>query len=169
MDSFFFRCFISRPLKMSRNVSTKHPGSNPVPKAASRNLAVGKKVVQPLPSKPQPNSILRLEEKVASARNELAAASAGGPRAENLALTLAQRRIVDSPRTNRHFRKVVARKVDFRPDEQIFSHLASLSVLEDDDDDVAGGRKKKPFERPLLDHDPGGSSRLFFLKQLTLF
>jgi hypothetical protein len=87
---------------MSRNIPTKDsnlPRKNPT----------GKKVTKPLPTKPVLNSIVRLEERVVSTRNDLAAATSGGSEAGDIAIALARNRIVHSPRTNRQFRKVVAR------------------------------------------------------------
>jgi len=69
--------------------------------------------------------------------------------AEDVALSLARDRVLNSPRTNLEvlicstlivfhstimsvlqFRKTVARKVDFKPEEKVFSHLASLTIEE---------------------------------------
>ncbi len=116
-----------------------------------------KKVVpKPLPQKPVLNSVLRLGDKVESVRNDLTRARLGGEESNELAVSLARNRIVNSPRTNQQFRKTVARKVDFRPDEQIFSHLASLSVSEDlDEGGQEGLKKRKQLGRPIPDQDPG--------------
>ena len=160
---------------MSRNLSRKVDPKSEV-KAFSRKIAnpAPKKVVaKPLPDKPVLNSVLRLGEKVNSVRDDLNRAKSGGLGADNFAVSLARERIVNSPRTNREFRKVVARKVDFRPNEQIFSHLASLSITEDEDEEKSGGvRRRKNFGRPLLDQDPGKislQSFIHFYKSTMLF
>ena len=116
--------------------------------------------VKPLPQRPVLNSVLRLDNKVKSVRNDLNEAKGGGQRAENLAVSLAREKIVNSPRTNSKFRQVIARKVDFRPDEQIFSHLASLSVVEDED---VGIRKRKNLGRLTPDQDPGTAKSMLTL------
>jgi hypothetical protein len=46
-------------------------------------------------------------------------------------------------RTNSKFWKVVARKVIFFPNEQIFLHLTSLSITEDADDQQSGGERRR--------------------------
>ncbi len=106
---------------MSRNLGAK--GKSKI--KTSRQMKV---VAKPLPQKPVLNSVLQLGEKVEAVRNDLTRARSGDKGSNDIAVSLARNRIVNSQRTNQQFRKTVARKVDFRSDEQIFSHLASLSV-----------------------------------------
>ncbi len=82
-------------------------------------------------------------------RSDLAKATDEGGEAEDLALSMARQRVLNSPRTNLEvilllvlslhlcfyglinlfqFRKLVSRKVDFQPEERVFSHLASLTL-----------------------------------------
>jgi len=140
---------------MSRNLGRKVDPKLEI-KTFSRKIEnpTKKSIVKPLPDKPVLNSVLRLGEKVNSVREDLNRAKSGEHGADSFAVKLARDRVVNSPRTNREFRKVVARKVDFRPNEQIFSHLASLSITEDDQQS-GGERRRKHFGRPVLDQDPG--------------
>ena len=152
---------------MSRNLGAK--GKSEIKTSVRKIGENPKKVVaKPLPQKPVLNSVLRLGDKVESVRNDLTRARSGGEGSDDLAVSLARNRIVNSPRTNQQFRKTVARKVDFRPDEQIFSHLASLSVSEDLDE---GGqeehRKRKQLGRPIPDQDPGITSTSIALRRIS--
>jgi len=140
---------------MSQNLGAK--GKSEIKTSVRKIGERQKKVVaKPLPQKPVLNSVLRLGEKVEAVQNDLTRARAGGVGSDDLAVSLARNRIVNSPRTNQQFRKTVARKVDFRPDEQIFSHLTSLSVSEDLDEGGQDGlKKRKQLGRPIPDQDPG--------------
>lgn len=139
---------------MSQNFGAK--GKSEI-KTSVRKIGERQKKVaaKPLPQKPVLNSVLRLGEKVEAVRNNLTQAISGEG-SDDLAVLLARNRIINSPRTNQQFRKTVARKVDFRPDEQIFSHLASLSVSEDLDEGGQDGLKnRKQLGRPIPHQDPG--------------
>ena len=108
---------------------------------------------KPLPTKPVKNSILLLEKKLLSTQADLEAAKSEDGRSDNFSAALARNRIVNSPQTNLKFRQTVARKVDFKGGEHIFSHLASLSIHVDEDEESK--KKTKHFTRPSVAQDEG--------------
>lgn len=106
--------------------------------------------VREIPQAPVLNTANRISKKVNSVQAELTKATCGGQAAEEIGLALAREKILNSPRTNLQFRKTVARKVDYKPDEQVFSHLASLSIHEDNEKGLA----KRQLGRPSQNQDP---------------
>jgi len=68
------------------------------------------------------NSVLRLGHQVSKVKNELKKADA------DKALILAKDKILDSPNTKKTFKKTVAKRVDFGPDEKLYNKLTSLDI-----------------------------------------
>jgi len=71
---------------------------------------------------PELNSLLRLGHQVNKVKRELDSAN------EDKALELAKGKLLDSPNTNKSFRKTVAKRVEFGPDENLFNKLTSLDL-----------------------------------------
>jgi hypothetical protein len=74
---------------------------------------------------PELNSLLRLGHQVNKVKQDLKSANDG-----KVALGLAKDKLLDSPNTNKTFRKTVAKRVDFGPEEKLFNQLASLDITE---------------------------------------
>ena len=72
------------------------------------------------------NSLLRLDHQVNQVKNELVEAHKDGQKA----LSLAKDKLLDSPNTNKTFKKTVAKRVDFQANEKIFNQLTSLDISE---------------------------------------
>ena len=68
------------------------------------------------------NSVLRLGHQVNKLKNDLKKADA------DKALVLAKDKILDSPNTKKTFKKTVAKRVDFGPDEKLYNKLTSLDI-----------------------------------------
>jgi len=68
------------------------------------------------------NSLLRLGYQVNKVKNELKKADA------DKALVLAKDKLLDSPNTKKTFKKSVAKRVDFGPDEKLYNKLTSLDI-----------------------------------------
>ena len=73
---------------------------------------------------PELNSLLRLGHRVNKVKGELNDAN------EVKALDLAKGKILDSPNTNKNFKKTVAKRVEFGPEEKLFNKLTSLDLSE---------------------------------------
>ena len=73
---------------------------------------------------PELNSLLRLGHQMNNVKTDLA-------NADKKALDLAKTKIVDSPNTNKTFKKTVSKKVDFASKEKLFNQLTSLDLSYD--------------------------------------
>jgi len=88
--------------------------------------------------KPELNSLLRIGHQVNTVRNEIKQAD------QQKALGLAKGKLLDSPNTNKDFRKTVAKRVDFAPDEKLFNTLTKLDLSENSDpNEIAKKQIKK--------------------------
>ena len=87
---------------------------------ASGNKKMIRKTIQVQPT--EFNSVLRLGHQVSKVKNELKKADA------DKALILAKDKILDSPNTKKTFKKTVAKRVDFGPDEKLYNKLTSLDI-----------------------------------------
>ncbi len=114
------------------------------PSAKTANVTRKTRHVVPAPSseqKPELHSILRLGHRVVTVKDDINTAFSDGGQ---VALGLAKGKILDSPTTNKTFKKSVAKAVDFGPDEKLFNKLVSLNLSGDLD----------PKVRPPLRHLP---------------
>lgn len=98
--------------------------------------------------KPELNSLLRLGHQVNTVRNEIKNAD------KEKALGLAKGRLVDSPNTNKGFRKSVSKRVDFGPDEKLFNKLTKLDLSESSDPFELKKSIKKKTNVPSNKRDP---------------
>ena len=87
---------------------------------ATNNKTMTRKTIQVQPT--ELNSLLRLGYQVNKVKNELKKADA------DKALVLAKDKLLDSPNTKKTFKKTVAKRVDFGPDEKLYNKLTSLDV-----------------------------------------
>lgn len=113
--------------------------------ASSEKKAVTRKSCHVL-SAPELNSLLRLGHQVNRVKSELDCATEGG--GKKVAIGLARHKLLESPKTNKNFRKHVAKKVDFGPQERIFAALTSLDLTETDND-VEESSIEKPEEKTV--------------------
>ena len=94
---------------------------------------------------PQLHSLLRLGHQVDRVKDELKSANA------DKALELAKDKLLDSPNTCKTFKKSIAKRVDFAPNEKIYNKLASLDITESLDDDTL---KRVVKNAPVGKRDP---------------
>jgi len=87
---------------------------------ASKNKKMTRKTIEVQSA--EPNSVLRLKHQVDKVKNDLKKAD------HDKALVLAKDKLLDSPNTKKTFKKTVAKRVDFGPDEKLYNKLTSLDV-----------------------------------------
>ena len=85
-------------------------------------------------NQPELHSLLRLGHQLNNVKSDL-------QNADKKALDLAKTKIVDSPNTNKTFKKTVSKKVDFNSKEKLFNQLTSLDLSYDPDEKP---KKKTP-------------------------
>ena len=100
--------------------------------------------------KPELNSLLRLGHQVNTVKTQLKNANSGK------ALGLAKDKLLDSPNTNKGFRKTVAKRVDFGSEEKLFNQLTKLDLSENSDpvQIQKSALKKKSSSVPSCKRDP---------------
>ena len=94
-------------------------------------------------NQPELHSVLRLGHQLNTVKSDLQNAS-------KKALDLAKTKIVDSPNTNKTFKKTVSKKVDFNSKEKLFNQLTSLDLSHDPHEKP----KKKPASSVTGKRDP---------------
>ena len=80
---------------------------------ASKNKKMTRKTIEVQSA--EPNSVLRLKHQVDKVKNDLKKAD------HDKALVLAKDKLLDSPNTKKTFKKTVAKRVDFGPDEKLYN------------------------------------------------
>lgn len=84
------------------------------------------------------NSVLRLSHQVDKVKNEIKDANP---------LELAKEKILDSPNTCKNFKKTVAKRTEFAPQEKLYSKLTSLDITNE------SVKKIKP-RKSKIERDP---------------
>jgi len=102
-------------------------------------MATNKMTRKTVHVQPELHSLHRLGHQVKKVKNELTNANT------DKAIELARTKILDSPNTNKTFKKSVAKRVDVRSEEKLFNQMTKLDISELEDVKKA---KKKVIKQP---------------------